>query len=283
MTDQEYFIEKDPCNVRTVEVTYRKDSKNKWSGRIYLPGKKGPFPGLIDVHGGAWSSGGYTDNEKIDRFLAGRGMAVFAIECRKAPDYNYPAQIMDLNLATRWLKANAKDFNILPDGIGGLGTSSGGHTLSLSAMLPDDERYNKLELKEAKGLDARLAYQIMAWPVIDPYERFLFAKVNKLDFLRDASLSYFLDERAMKEGNPMLALERGGIFDLPPTLIIQGTADKNVPVATVDRFARAYKKQGGSINIQWFKDMPHGFVCQAFPESDLALSAIADFIKKQLS
>lgn len=283
MTDQINFNGKDPYSVKTVEVTYRKDSKHKWLGRIYLPEQKGPFPGLIDVHGGAWSGGGYTDNEKIDRFLASKGIAVFAIECRKAPEYNYPAQIVDLNLATRWLKAHAKEFNILPDQIGGIGTSSGGHTLLLSVMRPNDERYNKLAIEEAEGLDAQLAYQILAWPVIDPYGRFLFAKDNRLNFLRDASLSYFLDENAMKEGSPLLAVERGEVIDLPPTLIIQGTADKNVPIATVDQFERAYKKEGGSINVEWFEDMPHGFASQAFPESNLALDTIAAFIKKQVS
>jgi acetyl esterase/lipase len=278
MMTQINFNGKNRYKVKTVEVTYRKDSNGVCFGRIYLPEKQGPFPALIDVHGGAWSKGGYTDNEKIDWFLAEKGMAVFAIEFRKAPDYTYPAQVMDLNLATRWLKLHARDYDIQPDCIGGLGTSSGGHTLLLSAMRPDDDRYNKLELKNAEGLDARLAYLIAAWPVIDPYGRFLFAKANKLYFLQDASLSYFLDETSMKEANPLLMLERAECLDLPPVLIIQGTADKNVPIATVDRFARAYNKAGGCVDIQWFKNMPHGFACQSFPESDIALDIIENFI-----
>ncbi len=118
------FNGKNRYKVKTVEVTYRKDSNSVCFGRIYLPDKEGgPFPALIDVHGGAWSKSGYTDNEKIDRFLAEKGIAVFAIEFRKAPDYTYPAQVMDLNLATRWLKFHARDYDILPDCIGGLGTS----------------------------------------------------------------------------------------------------------------------------------------------------------------
>ena len=282
MTTQINFNGKNRYKVKTVEVTYRKDLKTLCHGRMYLPEAQGPFPALIDVHGGAWNKGGYTDNEKIDRFLAERGMAVFAIEFRKAPDYPYPAQVMDLNLATRWIKSRAGEYNILPDCIGGLGTSSGGHTLFLSAMRPYDERYNKLELKEAEELDSRLAYLIAAWPVVDPYDRFEFAKVNKLYFLQEASLSYFLDETSMKEGNPLLMLERAECLDLPPGLIIQGTADENIPIDTIDRFARAYNKAGGCMDIQWFRNMPHGFACQPFPESDTALDTIASFIKKQL-
>ena len=269
--------------VRVFDVTYRQEKDRSWPARIYLPEKQGPLPALLDVHGGAWTWGGCTDNEKIDRSLAVSGLVVLAIECRKAPEYTYPSQVMDVNYATRWLKAHAGDFNSIPDCVGGLGTSSGGHALLLSAMRPDDARYNALGLSEGENLNARLSYLIAAWPVIDPYARYLFAKENNRDSLVEATESYFLSHAAMKEGNPLLALERREQLDLPPALIIQGTADNNVPLDAADRFVEAYRAAGGALDIKWFSNMPHGFARKPGEESDSAVEMMKNFVCRQLS
>lgn len=267
--------------VRVFEITYRQDNDGVWPARVYIPEKKGPFPALLDVHGGAWNVGGHIDNEMIDLYLAASGLVVCAIECRKAPAYTYPSQTVDINYATRWLKTHANDFNAVADGIGGLGTSSGGHSLLLSAMRPGDARYGALHLSDEESPDARLSYLIAGWPVLDPYERYLFAKENSRDFLVEATDAYFLSPAAMQEGNPLLALERGESLDLPPTLIVQGTADNNVPLDSVHRFVNAYRAAGGVIEIAWFSQMPHGFAGWPKEESDRALEIMKDFVFRQ--
>ena len=269
--------------VRILEVNYRQDKDGAWPARIYMPDKQGSFPALLDVHGGAWNVGGRTDNEMIDLYLAASGMVVCAIECRKAPTYPYPSQVADVNYATRWLKAHAADFNAVSEGIGGLGASSGGHSLLLSAMRPDDDRYNALPFSEANAsdTDARLSYLIALWPVLDPYGRYGFAKENKRDFLVEATDAYFLSQAAMQEGNPLLVLERGEPLDRPPMLIVQGTADRNVPLDSVHRFVNAYRAAGGPIEISWFPDMPHGFNGWPDVSCDRALNSIKNFVLSQ--
>jgi acetyl esterase/lipase len=268
--------------VRVIDGVYRQDGEASWPARIYLPEKQGPLPALIDVHGGAWTRGSCSDNEIMDLSLAESGLIVIAIECRKAPRHTYPAQVIDVNYATRWVKAHAGDFNIDPDSIGGLGTSSGGHALLLSAMRPDEVRYGAMDPIEGKDRNARLSYLIVAWPVIDPYARYLFAKENDLNFLVEATDAYFLSPDNMEEGNPLLALERGEVLDLPPALVIQGTADRNVPLAAVDRFADTYRAAGGAVDIEWLPDMPHGFACKAGAETDRVLKIMKAFISRQL-
>lgn len=281
MSETVLYEPKSGNKVRVLDVAYRQDKNGSWPARIYIPEKQGPFPALLDVHGGAWTVGSHTDNEMIDLSLAAIGLVVFAIECRKAPKYTYPSQVVDFNYATRWLKANSGDFNAVSNCIGGLGTSSGGHTLFLSAMRPDDVRYSALRLSGGEDPDARLSYLIAAWPVLDPYGRYLFAKQNNRDFLVEATDSYFLSHEAMKEGNPLLALERGESLNLPPALIIQGTADNNVPLDSVHRFVKAYRAAGGTVDIEWFPDMPHGFANKPGVESDRALEIIKDFVFRQ--
>ena len=127
-------------DARVYDVTYREDQDGAWQARIYQPEGRGPFPAILDVHGGAWNRGSYTSNESIDRKLAASGLFVAAITLRGAPKYPYPSQVADVNYATRWLKARAGYFNADARRLGGLGTSSGGHTIMLSAMRPPMNR-----------------------------------------------------------------------------------------------------------------------------------------------
>lgn len=269
--------------VRVLDVTCGQDDIFSRPARLYLPEKRGPLPALLDVHGGAWGSGGRTDNEKIDMALAESGLLVLAVALRRAPEHAYPSQVIDVNFATRWLKAHAGDYGAAAGCIGGLGTSSGGHTLFLSTMRPGDARYGAEGLPEGAGLDARLSYLIAAWPVIDPYGRYLFAREKGLDFLVERTDHYFPDPDVMQEGNPLLALERGELLDLPPGLFIQGTADSNVPLPSVNRFDEAYRAAGGALEMVWFPDMPHGFACKPGAESDRAIDIMKNFISRQLA
>ena len=76
----------------------------------------------------------------------------------------------------------------------------------------------------------------------------------------------------------MLALERGETLDLPPTLIVQGTADGNVPLDSVHRFVDAYRAAGGAIEMSWFPEMPHGFNSWPDDSCDRALKIIKNFV-----
>jgi acetyl esterase len=268
--------------VRIYDVTYRHDQDNSWPARIYQPEGAGPFAALLDVHGGAWNRGSHADNERIDQALAASGLVVAAIACRQAPKYTYPAQVADVNYGTRWLKAHARDFNADARLVGGLGTSSGGHTLMLSAMRPYDPRYTAFSLPGAEDIDATLLYVVAPWPVLDSYARYLFAQETGRTPLIEATEAYFLTQEAMKEGNPQLVLERGEPVELPPTLIVQGTADDNVPLSISHRFTEAYHAAGGAVELELFPDMPHGFARNPGAESDRALERMKAFVARQL-
>ncbi|MGE3537934.1 MAG: alpha/beta hydrolase [Candidatus Tectimicrobiota bacterium] len=269
--------------VRAYDVVYRQDDDGIWQARIYQPAGRGPFPALLDVHGGAWSRGSYTDNERMDQALAASGLLVAAISLRQAPQYPYPSQVIDVNYGVRWLKTHADKFDGDGRVVGALGTSSGGQTLLLSAMRPRDPRYMTHKSYEPEPVEATLAYVIAAWPVLDPYARYLFARDMARVPLVEASESYFVTQEAMQEGNPHLALQRGEALTLPPTLLIQGTADDSVPVAIVPSFADAYGAAGGSIAVEMFANMPHGFARNPGPDTDRALACMKAFIARQLT
>lgn len=280
----------DPSQKFEVEVherEYRTDGSESWIARIYQPQASGPgtgpFPALLDVHGGAWNRGERFNDEVMNRALAASGMVVAAVDFRLAPAHPYPAQVVDVNYATRWLKAHAAEFNAAADMVGGIGSSSGGHTLMLSAMRPGDPRYAALELPGGAGVDATLAYTICCWPVLDPYARYQYAREANNARLAASSEAYFLNQEAMREGNPQQILERGEKALLPPTLIIQGTRDDNVPLSIPNRFAEAFRAAGGDVQLEIFPEMPHGFANTPGPESDRAVELMQSFVARCLA
>jgi acetyl esterase len=267
----------------TYDVEYRRAGDEAWLVRIYEPQGRGPFPFLLDVHGGVWSGNDRTLDALIDQALAASGIVVAAIDFRQGPRDPYPASVADVNYATRWLKVHGRDFNADPRTMGGLGMSSGGHLVMLSAMRPHDTRYAALPLTAPPQVDATLAYVVGLYPILDPYARYLFAQqTGRTDLVRQHD-GYFHTLQAMQEGNPTLILSRGEMAEHPPTLILQGTVDRNVTPEMQERFTAAYRAAGGSIELVTFENIPHAFTLTSGPATDRALALMKAFIARQLS
>ena len=144
--------------VKVWEVELRKTAKRTLIARIYQPQGNGPFPVLLDLHGGAWSSKDRYANEPMARAIAESGMLVVSPDLRLSEEAPYPACVQDASHALRWLKHKARELNGDPTNFGLLGSSSGGHVAQLLGMRPRDTRYNEIPLAEAPKLDASVAY-----------------------------------------------------------------------------------------------------------------------------
>ena len=79
--------------------------------RIYQPKGPGPFPTLLDLHGGAWNNKDRFANEPMDRALAASGLLVVAIDLTLAAEAHYPASLQDASFGIRWLKSHAAQWN----------------------------------------------------------------------------------------------------------------------------------------------------------------------------
>lgn len=271
-------------DIRAEDVEFARPDGAPLLARLYRPVGDGPFPALVEVHGGAWVMNDRLANAAIDEPLARAGFLVMAIDFRMPPAARYPASVADINLATRWLKSRARDLRIRPDKIGGLGTSSGGHQLLLSALRPRDPRYAALPL--AGDFDATLAFLVLCWPIADPLARYRMVKQKGNQRLVDAHDAWFPDEAAMAEGNPQLMFERGEIAGpLPPAVLLQGTNDSNVTPDMADRFAAAYGRAGGRIDLRKYDGQPHTFIPQdpASTASRQAIDDIIAFLRSQTS
>ena len=266
------------CEISVKELEYQ----DGLAVRVYQPEGEGPFPALVDVHGGVWTNADRSANEVMDRALAESGIVIAAVDFRQAPSNPYPAQVADVNFAIRWLKTHAADFNADPETVGGLGGSSGGHTVLLSAMRPNHPAYCTIDLPGSDA-DATLKYLLLGWPVVAPDERYKFVQEIGDDRIKGLSEGYFGTEEAMKEGSPFQILKRKEGPTLPPTLIVQGTADRNLPVPITKQFVSEYREAGGDIELELFPDMPHLFGNTPGPESDRAIALMKKFAARILA
>jgi acetyl esterase/lipase len=263
------------------DVEYQRLGGKAWLLRIYQPKGTGPFPSMIDVHGGAWHNGDRLNNAGVDRELAARGILVAAVDFRQPPEAGYPASICDVNLAVRWLKTHAVEFNGTTH-VGAFGNSSGGHQVVLSALRPRHAAYASLPLPSHSEIDASLAYVIAGWPVICPLYRFHYAQeINNQEHIK-AHYNYWGTAAAMAEGSPQTIIDGDERVELPPILFLLKANDQNHPLEMQERFIASYRKRGGEIEVRTFDGLAeHRMVPSPDkPETMRFIDAVTDFVRR---
>ncbi len=277
-------------NMISEDLEYLRHDERSMILRLIRPVGSGPFPVVVDLHGGAWNKGSIEECVARDEYLAAQGIAAAALDFRHAAD-GYPTSLVDINFAIRWLKANAGDLRLDAGRVAITGQSSGGHLAMLAAMRPEDPRYAAQPLAGA-SVDARVCCVGMTWPVINPISRYRYAlrersSANPPGWIGDIPERhdiYWGSEAAMNEGNPMLALENGELVETPPAIWIQGRPDPihdyRDPESPLDlnepeRFAENYRKAGGSIEIVDIE--------QATRSGETSFEPLAAFMRKHLA
>jgi len=268
--------------IKSWDVEFRKTPTRMLMARVYQPQGTGPFPVLLDLHGGAWNNKDRTANGLMDEAVARSGMLVVAIDLTRAPEAPYPASVQDANYGVRWLKYHAREWNGDGATIGVLGSSSGGHEVELLAMRPNDPRYNALKLNDAQQLDATINYVATRSPVSNPYERYLNAERLARAEMMQNTKNYFNPWESIHEANPQEILDRGEKVTLPPLLIMQGELDDNVRPAVQEKFANAYRKAGGECQYELFAGCEHLWIDDPGPMTDRAHEMVKNFIAKHL-
>src|SRR5690242_16273879 len=83
-----------------IELEYRRTKAGRsLMARVYKPAGGGPFPVVLDLHGGAWNSKDRKAEEPMDRAIASSGVLVAAVDLTLAPEAPYPACVQDANYA----------------------------------------------------------------------------------------------------------------------------------------------------------------------------------------
>ena len=257
------------------DMEYLRHGDKPLLARVFRPRGEGPFPALVECHGGAWCMSDRTTERLRHEAMARNGIVSIALDFRSGNEAPYPASVQDINYAVRWTKLNARTLKTRPELVGLSGQSSGGHLAMLVAMRPHDSRYAAIPLPSGSGThDASVRCVVMSWPVINPLSRYRYAQrvlaaPDALEWPKSIIPrhdAYWRDEATMAEGNPMLALERGENVSIPPAIWFQGRGDLVHDYKDVDarfpgneprRFVANYRKAGGDITLYYIDAERH--------------------------
>jgi len=244
-------------DVDIADIEYLSHGEPPLLARLYKPIGSGPFPIMVELHGGAWVNGNRLNGDSANEALAKNGVIVVALDFRVPPEASYPASLADINYGIRWAKTQAESWNGGTGRIGAMGTSSGAHQAMLLGMRPNDPRYSGLQLPENTTLvDGTLDCVILISPVIDPLGRYLYAKGLRDDCTPPEGMGdrtpafheqYWQTEEAMAEGAPARILACGEKTMMPPVLCLARSYEPAHPAPDLEEFVRQYRNSGGQI------------------------------------
>lgn len=246
--------------------------------RLYLdiavPPGDGPFPCVVMIHGGAWQFGGRGDfslgkesnGQRVPSWLevaAEKGYVAASVSYRLAPKHKFPAMAEDCRSAVRFLRANAKKFNIDPDRFAALGFSAGAHLALLVGMADQSAGFDVGDHLDVSGrvqcvvdffgpTDIGLC---AATPGIeDAYVVPVFGKAAKSD------------PAVYKKASPLTYASK----DAPPTLILHGNLDWIVPIKHSEALQKCLTDAGAHVEMLTVPFGGHGGWTEREMEKPLA-------------
>lgn len=242
---------------------------------VQMNSKPAPFPLIVFLQGSAWTSPDrYFQLPQLFRY-AQNGIAVASIEHRDCTQgHPFPAFLKDAKAAIRFLRSAAGQYNLDPERIGFLGTSSGGNTALLVGLTGDDPRYETEDYQRySSGVKAvcdcfgpadLLSIQKQGIPTSDEIMAIMMAIIGSQDM-----------NQVLKSMSPIYEVQDGKSY--PPFLLVQGDQDPLVPFAQSQSMHQRLQKAGAQSTLVqiagaehegtfWSHDV-HGLIYDFFKEN----------------
>lgn len=252
---------------------------------IAIPPGEGPFPCVVLFHGGAWTGGnrkelstgsknkdGTTSPSWIEQ-LAEHGYVAATVSYRLAPKHKFPAMIEDARSSVRFLRANAKKYNINPDKFGAIGFSAGAH---LSLLLGLCDRQAGFDVGDHTDQSGRVQCVV---DFFGPTDLSLYTATP--DIVEGWLVPVFgkeckTDPKVYEKASPLSYVCK----DAPPILILHGTIDVVVPIKHSEVLKKALTQAGCSVEMLTISFGGHG----GWGERDMrkARDATLKFLDKHL-
>ena len=242
------------------------DSPQTLYGDLYLPDTPGARPVVLMVHGGGWERRSRADMTWIAETLAGHGFAVFNIDYRFAPDYTFPAQLHDLQVARAWINRHAGHYRLDPDSVSGFGFSSGAHLVALLALVASSD--SPLNAPHG-GPDTQLKAAVVGGL---PSDLAAFGSGKLLRQFLGGRLQAIPD--TYRQASPITHIGAGA----PPFFLFHGAIDTLVPFSQAEKFRDALDAH--RIDNELFKMHLRGHVTSFLTAGD-AVDAAIRFLARQ--
>ena len=201
-----------------------------------LPRQTALCPSSYGFTEAAWSAGSKEGGPAVR--LVAKGYAVASINYRLSQDAIFPAQIEDCKAAIRWLRANAKKYNLDAGHVGVWGESAGGHLVALLGTTGG--------VKELEGNNGNLDQSSRVQCVVDWFGPTDLSKMGGSQDNPDSPLAKLVGgplrdrPELVKKANPIAFVGK----DSAPFLIMHGEVDKLVPMSQSELLDAALRKAG---------------------------------------
>jgi len=239
---------------------------------VSWPAGAGPFPMVVNIHGGAFFMDTNAIDEALCRYLTNRGYIVFNINYRLAPQHRFPAAVNDSLGAVVWAKLHAPEYHGDPRRVAVMGGSAGGNLAGMVALAWDDPAFTPTVT--APGQDARVKaavpifavfdMTVMSYPGSDRPNPYLGASIKERpDLFRKASPVAYVDANS------------------PPMFIVCGDRDGLYQQSVV--MVEQLKKLGVPVELYTAHGKGHAFTNAHWqPAAQAAYQAIGDWLDKTL-
>ena len=242
-----------PQGVETFEdLSYAEVDGRQLALDLARPKGEGPFPAIVAIHGGAWRAGDKADLRDLIFQYAEAGYVAASPQYRFCPEHTFPAQVVDVKAAVRWLREHAGEYGIDPDRIGAVGFSAGGH---LALMLGVTDADDGLEGDvESDATSARVQAVVNFFGPTDLAADDLPAPTVPL---RDDFIGGSPEEKPeeTERASPLTFVTE----DDPPILTFQGTDDPLVPPTQATALAEAMTAAGVEGRVELLIGAGHGW------------------------
>ncbi len=276
---------------RTEDVIYGRKYGTALTMDVFAPKdkEKANGKGIIWCVSGGWFSA-KPGGVGLAKEFVDRGYVVFAVVHGSQPKYAIPEVLEDMHRAVRFIKANAKKYNVDPDKLGVAGGSAGGH---LSLM-----QGNAFKDGDPKATDPinKLSSKVAAVACFYPPTDFLNYGKDGESALGDGTLKNFkapfdfheydktinafvlvTDQAKRREIGKQISPAYHVKKDSAPALIMHGDADKLVPIQQAELIGAKYKEAGVPFELVVKKGEAHGW-----KGLDQDVKTLADWFDKYL-
>lgn len=280
---------------RTEDVIYGRKFGVALTMDVFTPKEKANGRGVIFCMSGGWfSAKEHIDMDFYKGFIKAyvdRGYVVFAVVHGSQPKFTVPEILEDMNRAVRFIKYNAKKYNVDPDKLGISGLSAGGH-LSLmqgSAFQAGDPKAADPVNRESSRVAAVACF-------VPPTDFLNYGKEGELqmgtgvlselkapfDFHEfDPKNKMFIeitDQAKRKEITKTISPIYHVSKESAPTLIFHGEVDNLVPIQQAELIIAKYKEVGVPCELVVKKGAGH-----VWPGMDKDIKTLADWFDKYLT
>lgn len=245
---------------------------------VFSPKKtaKNVLPAILIIHGGGWRSGNRTQHHQLARRLADLGFVCFTPEYRLSTEALYPAAIHDLKTALRWVRANAKTYNVDTNRIATLGFSAGGELAAFMGVTAGNPNF------EGKNGNLDHSSMVQAIVDIDGILAFIHPESGEGHDSKSTSAATYWFGYSKKD-NPQLWEEASPLAHVgkntPPTLFLNSSVDRMH--AARDDFRKVLDQYQIYSEVHTFPDSPHSF-CLLNPWFEPTVKYVAEFLGRVL-